>query len=93
MIPQTKESMTSSDYPVITHREPFEYILLVIKISILMTLAFTMLIYVKEKRKLKESNFSSILTMPFHLVFGFVVVSGIGIFLVYFIHFILSFFS
>ncbi len=52
MIPLTKESITSSGYPIVTHREPFEYILLVIKSSILITLAFTMLIYVKEKKKL-----------------------------------------
>lgn len=88
LIPKTTESITSSGYPIVTHKKTFEYILLVIKNSVLITLAFTMLIYVKKK-SIKQFNFPFILTILFYLVFGFVVVSGIGIFLVYLIRFIL----
>lgn len=67
MVPQTKESISSSGYPTITHREPFEYISLVIKSSILIMLAFIMLIYIKEKKKVKEK------TVEFSLYVDYVV--------------------
>ncbi|QDX91411.1 hypothetical protein EEL30_02875 [Brevibacillus laterosporus] len=90
LIPETRELPTHTGDVKIVPMEPLEYILRILKSAIIITVAVVMSIFIREKRTNDTPALSPIINMLLYLVFGFVIVTAVGTFLVYLIHYVLK---